>query len=99
MTLYERFHGNPPANLKRVVVATPKEGEKLVAVGRIIEIVYEPFGSSKRKGIHFVHTMGDLGGGRFNREKPILAVSQDGKSFYIIKDRALTHFTERGIIS
>ena len=96
--LYEKFHGAPPKTLKRVRVATPKEGEKLVAIGRLIELVYEPFGSSKRKGVQYVHEMGDEGEGKHNPEKPILAVSQDGKDLYIIKNGAKTRFSGRGIL-
>ena len=97
--LYEKFHGTPPKTVKRVKVATPKEGEKLVAIGRLIELTYEPFGSSKRKGVHYVHEMGDEGEGKRSSGETILAVSQDGQNFYLIKSNgSRTRFSERGIL-
>ena len=97
-SLYQRFHGTPPAKVLKVKFSPPKPGEKLVAIGFLEEVVYKPFGSSQRRGQLFHHQMGDTGNG-INPERPILAVSQDGKRLYIIKNKAKTRMTERGIIS
>ena len=93
--LYRSFHGVSPKGTRRVKV--PRAEGRLIAIGRIVRIEYEPYGSSKRKGIHYYHIMGD-DGRKIHREKPILATSEDGKSFFIVKDQAKTHFTSRGII-
>ena len=96
-SLYTAFHGSKP-QLRRVRFQSPKPNETLVAIGRITQINYRPYGSSGRKGVEYTHTMGDTGSS-INPEKPVLAVSQDGKRFYIIRDKARTHFSARGIIS
>ena len=92
--LYQAFHGANP-KVRRVRYVPPKE--PLVAIGYITDITYLPYGSSKRKGTAYQHLWGDTGS-KVLREKPILAVSQDGRNFYILRNRSSARFSERGII-
>ncbi len=94
--LYESFHGNPPVT-RKVNLPTPEKGDHLVAIGKLVSVVYEPFGSSRLKGHLYEHKLGDLGG-KTLKEKPILATDSAGKNLYIVPDKARPKFTSRGII-
>ena len=95
--LYEKFHQAKPASIRKVMYQEPKDGERLVMIGRISQINYIPNENSKHKGTEFYHKTGDIGT-KILPHKPILAVSEDGKRFYIIPDKSTAKFTDRGII-
>ena len=94
-SLYESFHGTKP-NLRKIKYTPPKSGEKLLAIGRVLEVTYAPYGSSTRKGIAYRHRYGDTGQ-TIIPGRPLLAVSQNGKRFYLIPSGSKAHFTSRGI--
>lgn len=96
-SLYQSFHGNPPSRLRKVKLPIPKEGERLLAIGRLISLVYLPYGSSQRKGTYFEHQFGD-DGRRIYPEKPILCTDSQGKHLYILPDKSGLYVNERGII-
>jgi len=91
--LYEDFHGNAPTG-RRVKVNLIKPGEKVVAIGKLKEIVYVPYGSSKRKGDAYSHEAGDTGT-KVLRTKSILVTDVSGKKFGIIPDKKM-HFSKEG---
>jgi len=95
-SLYKSFHGSVP-NVIKISYTPPKPGEKLVSIGMIEEIVYQPFGSSKRKNTIYSHKSGDTGANVLPG-KMILATSQDGKRFYLLKGSSKAVFSERGIV-
>lgn len=95
--LYEKFHGTSPRRLRKVSFRNPKPGEKVVKVGRLVELVYHPEPPSKRSGSQYIHSFGDYGF-KFKNVQPVLAVSNDGKQLYIINDKASPKFGEKGIV-
>lgn len=96
ISLYQKFHGNPPARRRKVNVPMPKKGTVLTVLGRMPEIRYTPYNPSQYAGTTFRHKWGDTGRVMLPG-KPLLAT--DGKDFYIIKDgKSAAKFTERGII-
>lgn len=94
--LYKEFHGNPPARVRRVKLRVPKKGDRLVMLGRLIEIVYAPQYTSKLKGKVYIHKMGDTGT-MVLKHKPILATGEDGRGLYILEDKSSPKVTRRGI--
>ena len=94
-SLYQAFHGSPPRAIRKVAYEPPKG--QLVKIGRLVRIEYEPEYPSKRTGTRFYHELGDTGS-IILPNKPLLVTDKKGKNLYIIKDKASTHFSERGII-
>ena len=94
--LYQQFHGNPP-KARRVKARVPNKGEKLIAIGKLVSVEYQPYGSSKRQRVHYTHNFGDTGD-EMLPDKPILATGANGKGLYIIEDKASPFFSNRGII-
>ena len=94
-SLYQAFHGANPGKIRKVKIEVPK---RLIKIGRLISLDYEPENPSKRKGIRYTHKFGDTGE-RMLPEKPLLAASKDGKQLFIVNDGSSTHFSERGIIA
>ena len=95
--LYHSFHGNPPANVRKVNLPVPKKGEKLVKIGRLTHVVYRPENPSRLAGRTFEHLFGDTGV-RVLPNQPILATDSKGENLFIIPDKARPKFSERGII-
>ena len=95
-SLYESFHGNPPARVRRVSVNMPK---RLVKIGRLLEVVYRPEAPSRRKGTAYRHEFGD-DGRIVLPSNSILATNQSGTELYIIRDKPskYPHFSSRGVI-
>jgi hypothetical protein len=98
LSLYQSFHGNPPAKTRMVNLPVPKKGQKLVKIGRLTHVTYNPELPSKRAGSHYEHAFGDTGT-KILPDKPILATDEGGKNLYIIPDKAKPRFTNRGIIA
>jgi len=94
--LYESFHGNPPKT-RKLKIGVPEPGEKIISIGKLINLEYLPYGSSKYKKTQFTHKLGD-DGTKILPNKPILAVSEDGKQLYIINDKSKYKFGENGIV-
>jgi hypothetical protein len=72
----------------------------LIKVGEVSRIDYIPGENSQHSGINFYHKSGDTGDKKLHSNW-ILATSQDGKNFYLIKKDESSNFpvfTERGII-
>ena len=97
-SLYRSFHGANPKNVRKVSLKLPKKGEKLVKIGRLVEVVYIPESPSKRKGTAYQHSFGDTGESMMLPDKPILAVSADGKQLFILNDKSHPKFGGRGIV-
>ena len=97
LSLYQAFHGNPPARARKVKLPIPQKGERLIKIGRLHSVIYEPERPSQHRGKLFEHKLGDTGE-RMLREKPILATDSQGQNLYIIPDKARPKFTKRGII-
>lgn len=94
--LYQAFHGNPPREVKRLQIRLPKRGERLIKIGKLSSLQYEPEPPSQRTGSRFEHEFGDYGY-KFRRgQEPLLAVSADGKQLYILAGRY--RFSARGIV-
>jgi uncharacterized Zn finger protein (UPF0148 family) len=98
LSLYQSFHGNPPAKTRMVNLPVPKKGQKLVKVGRLTHVIYSPEWPSRHSGSHYEHAFGDTGT-RMLPDKPILATDEKGEHLFIIPDRAKPRFTNRGIIA
>ena len=94
--LYESFHGNPPKT-RKLKIGVPEPGEKIISIGKLINLEYLPYGSSKYKKTQFTHKLGD-DGTKILPNKPILAVSEDGKQLYVINDKSKYKFGENGIV-
>ena len=92
--LYQSFHGVPPMQSRKVSV--PKPSGELTAIGRLVQVEYEPQPPSKRSGVRFYHKLGDTGE-RVLPDKPVLASDTNGNLF-IIPDRSRPKFGSRGII-
>ena len=97
ISLYQSFHGNPPSRVRKVNLPVPKKNDRLLAIGRLVSAVYEPYGASQRKRTLYEHKFGD-DGSRIYPEKPILCTDSKGKHLYIVPDKARPYFTEIGII-
>lgn len=84
---YRAFHG---VNPKRALVSGRGKVKGLIALGDVVEIVYEPK-RGERKRIHWFH--------KFKR-KAILATDVTGKELYIVdpKGRVMVDF-QRGIVA
>lgn len=95
--LYRGFHGAVPKGEREVEVPTPKG--KLMKIGRLVEITYEPEEPSQRKRTHYVHEFGDDGNRVVKgiKSKPILATDKRGDLF-IVRDKSRHYFSPRGII-
>lgn len=94
-SLYEDFHGVPPARVRKMRLPVPKKGARLIKIGRLLELTYLPEEPSQRVGTAFRHEFGDTGSVVLP-DKPILAT--DGEHFYIIPDKSKAYFEERGIV-
>lgn len=95
--LYKAFHGNPPV-ARRVKIRVPDKNERLVSIGRLEAIEYQPYGNSKRKRQVFRHRLGDTGS-KMLSQRPILATGANGKGLFIVEDKAKKiRFGSRGII-
>ena len=92
---YSDFHGTRPIRVRRVTLPNPKGG-KVMKIGRLISLTYEPESPSALKGSHFSHTFGDFGTLKFGKRKPLLVT--DGTNLYIVRDGAPYYFDKRGII-
>lgn len=97
VTLYQKFHGNLPKNVRKVKIRIPNRGEKLIKIGRLTAIQYRPEHPSRLKGQEYRHILGDMGT-RILPDKPLLATGADGKGLFIIDDGAKPMLTTRGII-
>ena len=97
-SLYQAFHGNPPVRERKVDLPVPKKGAKLLKIGRLIAVEYEPEFPSKLKGIHYRHESGDTGR-TILKNKPILATDEKGKALYIIPtSKKYPRMTGKGIV-
>lgn len=96
-SLYQQFHGRPPTRIRIAYYKSPKSKEKVIKIGRLAELVYNPEPPSQYAGKYYKHQFGDYGY-KFGKQQPILAVSRDGKQLYIINDRAKPKFGKRGIV-
>ena len=94
--LFELFHGAEP-RIREIEFTPPKEGSRLIKIGRLWSIIYECEEPSKHAGKLFEHKWGDTGG-RMRKHRPLLVCDESGKHFYIVNDKARPHFNERGII-
>ena len=97
LNLYQAFHGNPPKRMRKVNLPVPKKGSRLVKIGRLVDVTYQPEWPSRLAGRAFQHYFGDTGS-IVLPEKPILATDSKGKNLFIIPDRSRPKFTRRGII-
>lgn len=83
--LYERFSGHEAEVIGRVNIApVPRE---LVAVGELDGVMYTTVRDGKRE--KYLHKFAAS-------DKPVLAVSPDGKRIFLVGGRYT--FTERGIV-
>ena len=94
---FQRFH-HGPSEKKRQVNVDNASGE-LYAIGRLVAVIYLPYGSSKKNHGHYIHKFGDYGTHReANPSKfPVLASDKNGE-LYIIRDASPYYLNERGIV-
>ena len=95
--LGKSFHGVTDKR-RKVKIRVPRKGETLIRLGRLDAIVYQPEGRSQRRGKTYEHRFGDKGKGVRGRNRPILAVTADGKQLWIINGRSRYRVTGRGIV-
>jgi len=95
--LYEDFHGAKPKT-RSVEVPMPDPRYPISAMGRAVEDVYAPYGSSTLKGKSFKHEWGDKGEGKKSPNKPILAVQEQTGWIGYVPDKSKAKPTERGIV-
>ena len=97
LSLYEQFHGNPPARIRKVQYEEPKG--ILMKIGRLVSLEYEPEPPSTHVGTRFAHEMGDTGT-KVLKSNSILASDTKGKNLYILRDKGKKrpYFSERGLI-
>ena len=97
-SLYEQFHGVAPSKVTPVYYQSPPK--KLIKVGRLRRIDYEPEIPSKLSKTIYFHHAGDLGDRKSTRSNVILATDEKGKHLYLVRDRNTKYpiFTGRGIL-
>ena len=93
--LFQSFHGVPPKGTRSVNVREPK---RLIKLGRLTRINYAPESPSTLTGTEYTHRFGDRGYTFDGKNKPVLAVSQDGRQLVIVNDKSTYKFNSRGII-
>lgn len=93
--LFQKFHGANPTT--RQVEFNPPKGKKLIKIGRIVSVVYEPEPPSKLSGKQFEHKWGDTGD-KMLPHRPLFCTDISGKNFFIVNDKARPYFNERGVI-
>ena len=95
--LYQAFHGAEP--IMKKVVFEPPQG-RLIKIGRLIQLEYQPEPPSKRTGTQYYHSMGDLGGSQHLKSNSILCTDESGQNLFIIKDKPgkWPRFSNRGIL-
>ena len=96
-SLYQAFHGNPPARIRKVAYEPPPK--RLVKIGRLSQLNYIPEYPSKRARQEFYHRSGDTGA-EVLKSNLILATDEKGRNLYLLKDKGSKYpkFTKRGII-
>ena len=96
-SLYESFHGSPPARIRKIKYEPPKG--ILIKIGKLSQLNYIPEYPSMRKGVEYYHRSGDIGH-KILKSNAILATDIKGKNLYILKDKNTKYpkFTERGIV-
>jgi hypothetical protein len=83
--LYQRFSGHEAEEVGRVNIAPPPR--TLVAVGELDGVLYTTVRDGKVE--KYIHKFA-------SKDKPVLAVSPDGKRMFVVGGRFT--FTERGIV-
>mgnify|MGYP001610397510 CR=1 FL=1 len=94
---YEMFHSARSERSRRVnVPAAPGE---LYSIGRLVALIYLPYGSSHKKHEQYIHHFGDFGTHKdTNPAKfPVLASDQDGE-LHIVRDASPYKNENRGIV-
>ena len=97
--LYEQFHGVPSVRNVPVYYDPPKKGEKLIKIGRLVQIDYVPE-RGQHQGTQFYHKSGDLGHKKI-KSNAILCTNQAGTQLYLVredKNVKFPVFSERGIL-
>jgi hypothetical protein len=84
--LFEDFTGHPGDQTRKYNMHTPKQGEALVYVGRVVAIAYEATRDGETE--HWEHEFR-------SSSRPVLAASSDGKHLYLLA--GAYRFTHRGI--
>jgi len=96
--LYESFHGVPPSKQTKVYYEPPPK--RLIQIGELTQINYNPRNPSKKHGTEFYHKSGD-DGKTILPNNLILATDEEGKNLYLVrknKDTKRPYFSDRGII-
>lgn len=93
--LFQKFHGANPTI--RPIEFNPPKGKKLIKIGRIVSVIYEPEPPSQLAGKQYEHKWGDTGG-EMLKHKPILCTDISGKNFFIVNDKSHATFGSRGIV-
>jgi hypothetical protein len=96
--LYTAFHGDNPKGLRKVEL--PKPVGRLILVGKLVELTYQPAENSKLAKNQFVHAFGDTGDAKLPSNS-MLATDESGKNFFIVRSTTTIKrpfFSERGII-
>jgi len=96
--LYEDFHGARPIRERMVDLPEPKG--KLIKIGKLVRLEYEPDYPSQYQGTRFYHNSGDTGTKKL-KTNLILCTDEEGKNLFLIKANPKAkhpYFSERGII-
>ena len=96
--LYRSFHGAQPTHIRKVKYTPPPK--RLIKIGRLVRVEYEPEFPSKKRKTRYYHEMGDTGS-EVLKSNAILATDEKGKNLYILKDQSTSpypKFSELGIL-
>ena len=93
--LFQSFHGVPSKGTRSVNIREPK---RLIKLGRLTRINYAPESPSTLAGREYTHSFGDFGHVFKGKNKPVLAVSEDGKQLVVVNDKSTYTFNSRGIV-
>jgi len=83
---YRRFHNAEPRGWRKVDL--PEPPEHAWKLGKLVALVYEPEEPSEKTGVQYEHEFGDGGILRFDRNKPTLYVSEDGRQIVIVRGKS-----------
>ena len=96
--LYREFHGGEP-EISKLTLESRTIPDKLVVIGRLIAVEYEPTGGSSRKGDVYRHEWGDTGKRKVDTLH-YFCTDESGREFYLIKGKPQSYpiFNERGVV-
>ncbi len=94
---YSVFHSGQSLSQRKVEVPDPPS--ELYVIGRLINLTYLPYKSSKKHHEQYIHEFGDTGYTHDTdpTHAPLLAADEKGNLF-VIRDQSKYYINSRGIV-